>query len=74
MNSPAGTAVAWQDDTEVTKAWFAELPASGPPPPPNLGAVVRPDFAQLSANLGRNLIEGRLGIPTAVFEAVSTNA
>jgi len=32
-----------------------------------------PDFAQLSANLGRNLIEGRLGILTAVFEVASTN-
>jgi hypothetical protein len=28
-----------------------------------------PDFAQLSANLWRNLMEGRLGILTAVFEA-----
>jgi hypothetical protein len=28
-----------------------------------------PDFAQLSANLGRNLMEGRLGVLTAVFEA-----
>jgi sarcosine/dimethylglycine N-methyltransferase len=27
------------------------------------------DFAQLGANLGRNIIEGRLGILTAVFEA-----
>jgi hypothetical protein len=34
--------------------------------------VIGPDFAQLSANLGRNLIEGRLGILTAVFEAAST--
>jgi hypothetical protein len=32
-----------------------------------------PDFAQLSANLGRNLMEGRLGILSAVFEAASTN-
>jgi sarcosine/dimethylglycine N-methyltransferase len=30
-----------------------------------------PDFAQLSTNLGRNLIEGRLGILTAVFEAAA---
>jgi hypothetical protein len=30
-----------------------------------------PDFAQLAANLGRSLTEGRLGILTAVFEAVS---
>ncbi|MGH7066792.1 MAG: hypothetical protein ACREFO_10835 [Acetobacteraceae bacterium] len=32
-----------------------------------------PDFAQLSANLGRNLLEGRLSILTAVFEAESTS-
>jgi len=31
------------------------------------------DFAQLSANLGRNLVEGRLGILTAVFEASPIN-
>jgi hypothetical protein len=29
-----------------------------------------PDFAQLTTNLGRSLLEGRLGILTAVFEAV----
>ena len=28
-----------------------------------------PDFAQLAANLGRNLMEGRLGILSAVFKA-----
>jgi hypothetical protein len=38
---------------------------------PNLGVVMGPDFAQLAANLGRNLREGRLGIRTAVFEAAS---
>jgi hypothetical protein len=32
-----------------------------------------PAFAQLSADLGRNLGEGRLGILTAVFEAASIN-
>ena len=69
---PAGFRnVAWQDDTEAAKAWIAELRASGPPPSPNLGVVMGPDFAQLSANLGRNLMEGRLGILTAVFEAAS---
>jgi sarcosine/dimethylglycine N-methyltransferase len=31
-----------------------------------------PDFAPLAMNLGRNLMEGRVGILTAVFEAVST--
>jgi sarcosine/dimethylglycine N-methyltransferase len=67
-------ALTWQDDTETAKAWMAELRASGPPPSPNLGVVMGPDFAQLSANLGRNVMEGRLGILTAVFEAIPTSA
>jgi sarcosine/dimethylglycine N-methyltransferase len=70
---PAGfRTLAWQDDTEAANAWFAQLRASGPPPSPNLGVVMGPDFVQLTANLGRNLMEGRLGIFTAVFEAEST--
>jgi sarcosine/dimethylglycine N-methyltransferase len=64
---------AWQDDTEAAKAWFAQLRQSGPPPSPNLGVVMGPDFPQIAANLGRNLLEGRLGILTAVFEATPTN-
>jgi sarcosine/dimethylglycine N-methyltransferase len=72
---PAGfRTLAWQDDTETAKAWITQLRASGPPPSPNLGVVMGPDFAQLSANLGRNLMEGRLGILTAVFEAASINS
>jgi len=72
---PAGfRTLAWQDDSEAAKAWFAQMRESGPPPPPNLGAVMGPDFAQLAANLGRNLMEGRLGVLTAVFEAASRNA
>jgi len=67
---PAGfRTLAWQDDTETAKAWIAQLRASGPPPSPNLGVVMGPDFAQLSANLARSLMEGRLGVLTAVFEA-----
>jgi len=61
--------LAWQDDSEAAKAWIAQVRASGPPDPANLGVVMGPDFAQLAANLGRNLLEGRLGILTAVFEA-----
>jgi sarcosine/dimethylglycine N-methyltransferase len=69
---PAGfRTLAWLDDTEAAKAWIAELRASGPPPSPNLGVVMGPDFAGLAANLGRNLLEGRIGILTAVFEAAS---
>jgi SAM-dependent methyltransferase len=71
---PAGfRALAWQDDTEAAKAWIARLRASAPQPSPNLGVVMGPDFAQLFANLGRNLMEGRLGILTAVFEAAPIN-
>jgi SAM-dependent methyltransferase len=68
---PAGfRTLVWQDDTEAAKAWIAQLRESGPPPSPNLGVVMGPDFAQLAANLGRSLMEGRLGILTAVFEAM----
>jgi len=63
--------LAWQDDTETAKAWIAQLRASPAPPSPNLGVVMGPDFAQLAANLGRNLMEGRLGILAAVFEAAA---
>ena len=71
---PAGfRTLVWQDDSEAAKAWIAQLRASGPPPSPNLGVVMGPDFAQLAANLGRNLMEGRLGVLTAVFEAAPIN-
>jgi SAM-dependent methyltransferase len=66
--------LVWQDDTEAAKAWIAQLRASRSPPSPNLGVVMGPDFAQLSANLGRSLMEGRLGVLTAVFEAASTQS
>lgn len=62
--------LVWQDDTEPAKAWFAQLRASGPPPSPNLGLVMGPDFPDLAANLGRSLMEGRLSVLTAVFEAL----
>jgi sarcosine/dimethylglycine N-methyltransferase len=61
--------LAWQDDTEAARNWIAEMRKSGAPPSPNLGTVMGPDFAQVAANLGRSLMEGRLGILTAVFEA-----
>ena len=59
----------WRDDSEAAKAWAAELRASGPPSGLNLGLVMGPDMAQLAGNLGRNFMEGRLGVLTAVFEA-----
>jgi sarcosine/dimethylglycine N-methyltransferase len=65
--------LAWQDDTEAAKIWFSQLRASGPPPSLNLGLVMGPDMAELAANLGRNIMEGRLGVLTAVFTAASIN-
>jgi sarcosine/dimethylglycine N-methyltransferase len=68
---PAGfRTVTWQDDTEAAKAWMTQLRASGPPPAPNLGLVMGPEFVQVMTNLGRSLQEGRLGIATGIFEAV----
>jgi SAM-dependent methyltransferase len=66
--------LAWQDDTEAAKAWAAELRVAGPPPGPNLGVVMGPEFAQLASNLGRNLMEGRVAVFSGVFEAAQTNA
>jgi SAM-dependent methyltransferase len=66
--------VVWQDDTAAAKAWVAQLRASGPPPSPNLSVVMGTDFAELSANLSRNIAERRLGILTAVFEAASISS
>lgn len=63
-------ALVCHDDSDAAKAWVAQLRAAGPPPSPNLGVVMGPQFAELAANLGRNLVEGRLGILTAVFEAL----
>jgi SAM-dependent methyltransferase len=59
------------DDTGPATAWIAKLRESGPPPAPNLGMVVGPDFGQLVANLGRSLMEGRVGVLTAMFERIA---
>lgn len=61
---------ARQNDTEVAKAWFRTMRESGPPPAPNLGVVMGPAFADYAANLGRSLMEGRVGVLTAVFDAI----
>lgn len=63
--------LVWQDDTAAAKAWVAQLRDSRPLPSPNLGVVMGTDFAQLATNLGRSLLEGRLGVLTAVFEAIA---
>ena len=74
IESAGFRALTWRDDSEAAKGWFAGLRAAGPLPSPNLGVVMGPDFAQLTANLGRNLQEGRLGVLTAVFEPTDTSS
>ena len=82
--TPAATRQAIEPAGFRTLTWRATTPRRPkpgspscarrrPPPSLNLGVVIGPEFAQLSANLGRNLMEGRLGILTALFEAVSIN-
>ena len=62
-----------QDDSAAAKAWVAQVRTS-PPPSPNLGVVMGPDFAQLAGNLARNILEDRVGILSAVFEAIAIKA
>jgi SAM-dependent methyltransferase len=57
---PAGfRTLAWQDDSENAKAWFALLRASGPPPSPNLSVVMGtlrsslPTWDEISWKAGR---------------------
>ncbi len=62
-------ALSIQDDTEVAKTWLTQMRASGPPPSPNLGVVMGPDTPQLITNLGKSLLQDRVGVLTAVFAA-----
>ena len=71
----AGFRVAvWTDRTEAAVAWFAEQQKAraaqpvAPPSPLGLHIAMGPDFPAMSANLGRNLREGRAGIVQAVVE------
>jgi SAM-dependent methyltransferase len=57
-----------RDDNEAAKAWISKLQSSGPVPPPNLGTVMGLNFGELATNLGRALLQGRLGLLMAVFE------
>jgi SAM-dependent methyltransferase len=63
--------LVWQDDTPIAKAWIADLRATGLPPSPNLGVVMGSGFGEALGNLARSLMEGRMGVLTAVFEAAS---
>ena len=64
---------SWHDRTEAALAWSAEQQqaranANGVPPPLGLHVAMGPDFPAMSANLARNMREGRLGVVQAVME------
>lgn len=59
----------WRDDTPAAVAWARQLLAAGKPASPGLELVMGADFPQLAANLARSLVEARLGVVMAVFEA-----
>jgi SAM-dependent methyltransferase len=60
--------VAWKDVTDETLAWFG---AQKPPASDelSLATVMGSGFAEMTANLARNLREGRLRIAMGVFAA-----
>ena len=67
---------AWRDDTPAARDWAAQLKAAAAsassgsrPATPGLGVVMGPDFPVQAGNHARNLLEGRVGVLMAVFEA-----
>ena len=64
--------VSWVDHTEAGKAWFAEMRkamADAPAPPPlGLHLVLGPAFKEMAGNLGRSLVEGRVGLVEAILQ------
>ena len=65
---------AWRDDTPMAQEWAAQLKAAAAAAPskparPGLGVVMGADFPLLAGNHASNLLEGRVGVLMAVFEA-----
>lgn len=59
--------IVWMDDTHHVLDWFRSVMAAPPPSGPNLGLVMGPDFAAVTANLSRNIRENRLRVLSAVL-------
>jgi SAM-dependent methyltransferase len=57
----------WRDDVQPALEWFKTLLAGPPPGGLNLGVVMGPEFAEMVANLARNIRENRLGVLAAVL-------
>lgn len=58
--------VAWNDVTAATVAWFDQQ-RPGASQGPNLAIAMGPRFAEMSANIARNLREGRVRVVMAVY-------
>lgn len=65
MLEEAGFTVASEEDTTaVARTWFMEVQSAVPPAGtsnlPNLAQVIGPQARQMTANFGRNVLEGRI--------------
>lgn len=61
--------IGWTDGTAAARDWFAERRKAPPPAQPlGLHVAMGPDMAVMAANLGRNVIEGRVAIVQAIAE------
>jgi ubiquinone/menaquinone biosynthesis C-methylase UbiE len=61
--------LSWEDGTEAALAWFAAMRRKTPPegvPPVGLHLLLGPDFPAMTANLRRNLEEGRVVLAQVV--------
>ncbi len=61
--------VSWADKTDAGQAWAAEMQADSEATPTPLGLhiVMGPQFAEMAANLARNLLEGRVRLVQAIM-------
>ncbi len=61
--------VSWADKTDAGRAWAAEMQArrEAKPAPLGLHIVMGPQFADMAANLGRDLREGRVRLVQAIM-------
>jgi ubiquinone/menaquinone biosynthesis C-methylase UbiE len=64
--------LAWADRTDLGIAWYREQAARVPAQAPGLGlpVVMGPEFPGMFANLGRNLVEGRVRLVQTILRSV----
>jgi SAM-dependent methyltransferase len=69
LESQGFRVISWIDQTEAAVAWFSDRQKMRPPTQQALGLHIAmgSDFGTLSANLARNLREGRAGLVEAVL-------